>query len=82
MSPIGDNINPKDDIQTRLSQPPAADEFPAELLCPSGHRVYRQIIQMATGEHIREVPTWACPTCVVTYRYQECTLPPGEEGHP
>lgn len=80
---IGDSINPKDDIQTRLSRPLGAEEFPAEMLCPSGHRVYRQIIRVVKAtEEIRDVPTWACPDCVVTYRYQECTLPPGEEGHP
>jgi hypothetical protein len=33
MSPIGDSINPKDDIQTRLSRAPAPEELPAALLC-------------------------------------------------
>lgn len=85
MAGIGDSIDPKDDILSRLSAGRPADELPRELLCPSGHRAYRQIYNIEltapeTDSVFHAVPVWICTQCVVGYRYNECTLPPGEEG--
>lgn len=87
MGNIGDNINPTDAILSRLSQPRPANELPAELQCPAGHRARREIITVVC--HVEgepkvttvEVPVWVCVACLVGYRYGECTLPAGEEGH-
>ncbi len=82
---LGDNINPRDDILSRLSEPRAADQMPKELRCPAGHRAYRQVVRVEltapdTESVVHDVPVWICPQCVVGYRYSECSLPPGEEG--
>ena len=79
MSPIGDSLSSNADIQRRLSQPMDPAEMPAVLLCPSGHEAYRAIWDAMIGV---KIPYWACPTCTVVFRYQECRLVPGEEGHP
>lgn len=83
---LGDNVNPTDDILSRLSQPRAAEEMPRELQCPSGHRAHRVVVEVrlrvGTGEDIHHIPVWVCEKCLVGYRYNECALPSGEEGHP
>lgn len=82
---LSDNINPKDDILSKLSEPRAADAMPRELRCPSGHRAYRQVCRLeltvpGKDSVFHDIPVWICPQCVVGYRYNECSLPPGEEG--
>jgi YgiT-type zinc finger domain-containing protein len=82
---LGDNIDPKDDVLSRLSAARAADEMPKELRCPSGHRAYRQVCRLeltvpGRDAIVHDIPVWICPQCVVGYRYSECSLPPGEEG--
>ena len=87
MASPGDKIDPTDHILSKLSDPPAADEFPAVMICPSGHRVSRYVIKTpedpgsSVAQAYRDIPCWVCQACVVVYRYQECTLVPGEEGH-
>jgi hypothetical protein len=92
MAAPGDKINPLDHILSEMSKPPAADEMPAEMLCPSGHPTARYIIKVDLSMTTRttgvteplgnlEIPVWVCPFCVVAYRYQECRLIPGQEGH-
>jgi len=82
---LSDNINPRDDILSKLSESRSAEELPRELLCPSGHRTYRQVCRLELtvpdqGSIFHDIPVWICPQCVVGYRYSECRLPPGEEG--
>lgn len=79
-----DNVNPSDDAVTRLSQAPDIESMPGELLCPSGHRAHRYLLDLnrdSTAPASR-IPVYGCQPCGVAYRYQECTLPPGEEGLP
>jgi hypothetical protein len=80
---FSDRINPEDHTWMGLSQPPGLDHMPGVLLCPAGHRAYRHIVELADPERetIRSV-FWGCNWCTIVYRYQECTLPPGEEGLP
>lgn len=83
MAAPGDRINPIDAILGQLSVGPLPDELPAELLCPSNHRVYRVLISIGVEdqpETLRLIPVWVCSMCVVAYRLQECRLVPGEEG--
>lgn len=89
MGSLGDNIDPTDAILSRLSEPREANELPAELRCPSGHRALRQIIELQIftkdGESettIVRIPWYVCPKCLTGYRYQECALIPGDEGRP
>lgn len=86
---LGDRLDPKDDIRTRLSPPADPEEMPAVMQCPSGHKAHRFIIDTGLvlavaghqGPEIR-IPCWACPDCTVVYRFQECRLLPGDEGRP
>ena len=93
MAGIGDNINPRDDILSRLSEARPAEQMPRELQCPAGHRAYRQVCRLELtvpgndpermGDRdsiVHDIPVWICPQCVVGYRYSECALLPGEEG--
>lgn len=75
---LGDSVNPDDDIKTRLSPPADPGEMPAVMLCPAGHEAFRGI----WGDSNARIPFWACPTCTVVYRFQECRLVPGDEGRP
>jgi hypothetical protein len=84
MAGPSDKINPIDHLLSRLSEPPPLESMPSEMLCPSGHRAARLIATIA-GESADSpdvrVPMWVCGPCTVAYRFQECTLVPGEEGH-
>lgn len=84
--PIGDDLNPYDEILTRLSRPQEPTELPGLLQCPAGHQVTRFICEMERAIEgallVSRIPYWACPECLVVYRYQECRLLPGDEGHP
>lgn len=87
MASLGDNINPSDAILSRLSAPRDADELPAELRCPSGHRAVRQImdvqiVKQGVDPTTTRIPCYVCPKCLTVYRFQECALFPGEEGQP
>jgi len=76
---FADHIDPSDHPLVGLSRPPVPEEMPMELLCPAGHRATREVL---TGSNGIRIPFWVCVLCTVVYRYQECRLPPGEEGRP
>lgn len=83
---LADDINPTDSVLQRLSAPREAEEMPKELRCPAGHRAYRQTCRLEIHREgqemqIHDIPVWLCPRCLVGYRYAECALIPGEEGH-
>lgn len=81
--PAYDRINPEDHFWMGLSRSPELEHMPGSLHCPSGHRAYRQLIELVDPEYgsVR-VPIYGCVRCQIFYRFQECTLPPGEEGLP
>ena len=80
---FSDKVNPEDRTWMSLSQPPPIEEMPGALLCPAGHRAYGQVVELADPEHgTVRAPVYGCVPCQVVYRYQECRLPPGEEGLP
>jgi len=53
--------------------------LPFHMLCKAGHTAERQLIDVE-GELL--IPYYLCIPCQIVYRYQECTLPPGDEGLP
>jgi hypothetical protein len=83
MTTTHDNARPNEHVRVQLSTGVEATDLPAEMLCPTQHHVQRHIV-IANLHLLSELPIayYVCPTCTVVYRYQECTLPPGEEGHP
>jgi hypothetical protein len=89
MGSPSDKIDPTDHLLSRMSAPQAARDLPAEMLCPSDHRAKRQIfvisLSLTSDTAVEptelEIPIWICQACMVGYRFQECRLVPGEEGH-
>ena len=80
---FSDKIDPEDHAWMSLSRAPELEQMPAALLCPAGHRAYRVILELqAPGVPTVRAPIYGCVSCQVGYRYQECALPPGEEGLP
>ncbi len=80
MAGFFDSATPDESVLLSLSRPPQSDELPLIMQCPSKHRAGRVIT--ALPESGIKVPFYLCALCLTTYRYQECTLVPGDEGHP
>lgn len=78
---FSDAIDPTDHTLLGLSRPPSLEDMPATLLCPSDHRAQLVIIEVTAEVGAMRVPVYGCIPCGVAYRYQECRLVPGEEGH-
>jgi hypothetical protein len=80
MAAPGDSIDPTDDALFQIGSGRAADDFPAGLLCPSGHQAERLIVTLAGSDNPVRVPVYLCEACTTVYRYPECRLAPGDEG--
>lgn len=74
-----DGINLSDDAWAKISQPKPSDQLPFRMACKAGHLAERQLIGVSED---LVIPYYLCLPCQVVYRYQECTLPPGDEGLP
>lgn len=73
-----DDAKPTEHVLLELGKPPTSDNLPGRMWCPAKHYAFRSIYQL----HDIRIPFYVCESCLVVYRYQECTLPPGDEGHP
>lgn len=73
-----DNATPSEHILLKLTQPPTSDELPGRMWCPSKHDTFKIYFSMKQ----EKIPFYVCELCMTVYRYQECTLAPGDEGHP
>jgi len=76
--PFADDLSPKDHVNLRFT-PPSSGELPYTILDPAGHRVNRHLFDFGDG---CVAPYYVCFLCANVWRYQECRLPPGEEGIP
>jgi hypothetical protein len=73
-----DRVTPNEQAILRLRQGPTPEELPLRMQCPSGHQARRVLLPEAQIT----IPIYVCAACTVVYRFQECTLVPGEEGWP
>jgi hypothetical protein len=77
MGALGDNIDPIDEVLLSLSQSPTSEGLPMRMLCPAGHDVTRDLYRKMSVV----IPFYPCEPCTIVYRFQECKLKPGDEGH-
>ncbi len=74
-----DDATPIEHLLMQLTSAITAEDLPSRMLCPSKHETHKAYTSVNSEE---KIPFYICEPCKIVYRYQECTLPPGDEGHP